>query len=108
MDPRYLLKETPSEEYAQRTEWNVRDADGTLIVTKGEPTGGTLYTIRHAEQIGKPHLIVNLTEPSDPDSIRQWLFRNRIKILNVAGPRESSSPGICGEARGFLQQLFEF
>ena len=38
---RYPLKETPSEEYAQRTTWNVRDSDGTLILTHGAPTGGT-------------------------------------------------------------------
>ena len=28
---RYLLKETPTSTYPQRTEWNVRDSDGTVI-----------------------------------------------------------------------------
>ena len=30
IDPRYTLKETPSSGYVQRTEWNVRDSDGTV------------------------------------------------------------------------------
>ena len=28
---KYLLKETPDSNYAQRTDWNVRDSDGTAI-----------------------------------------------------------------------------
>ena len=33
IDMRYSLKETPQPEYLQRTEWNVRDSDATLIVS---------------------------------------------------------------------------
>ena len=33
IDPRYPLRETPSGDYRQRTEWNGRDADGTLRLT---------------------------------------------------------------------------
>jgi hypothetical protein len=29
----YLLKETPLNQYVQRSEWNVRDSDATLLVT---------------------------------------------------------------------------
>lgn len=36
----YPLRETPTAEYAERTMWNVRDSDGTLILTWGEPAGG--------------------------------------------------------------------
>ena len=32
IDPRYPLRETPSGDPAQRTEWNVRDSDATLIL----------------------------------------------------------------------------
>ena len=105
IDPRYPLKETPSEEYAQRTEWNVRDSDGSLIVTKGEPTGGTLYTIQHVKQLGKPYLVIDLTKPADPATVHQWASQHCIKVLNVAGPRETTCPGIYTEARAFLQTL---
>src|SRR5438445_1429872 len=54
--PRYPLTETPSEEYWQRTEWNVRDSDGTLVLTRGAPTEGTAYTIEVAKKLGKPCL----------------------------------------------------
>jgi hypothetical protein len=31
IDPKYPLKETPSDVYIQRTEWNVRDSDATVV-----------------------------------------------------------------------------
>jgi hypothetical protein len=45
----YPLQETPSADYRQRTEWNVRDSDGTVALTFGEPTEGTAQAIRMAE-----------------------------------------------------------
>ena len=33
LDYRYNLEETPSGNYLQRTEWNARDSDGTVIFT---------------------------------------------------------------------------
>ena len=43
---RYPLKETPSADVAQRTEWNARDSDGTLVITEGAPVAGTALTKR--------------------------------------------------------------
>ena len=39
IDPKYELTETPTAEYAQRTEWNVRDSDGTVIFSIGSEAG---------------------------------------------------------------------
>src|SRR5919201_5109199 len=86
---RYPLRETPSEIHAQRTEWNVRDSDGTLVLTQGRPTEGTALTIDLASRHGKPHLVVDLNEQPDLSSARAWLTRHQIRTLNVAGPRES-------------------
>ncbi|MCZ6552322.1 MAG: hypothetical protein O7A67_00850, partial [SAR324 cluster bacterium] len=47
---RYHLLETPSRRYAQRTEWNVRDSDGTLLLTRREPSRGTALTRRLASR----------------------------------------------------------
>jgi hypothetical protein len=50
---RYRLVETPSGNYVQRTEWKVRDSDGTLIVNRGRLDGGTLLTAELALGPGK-------------------------------------------------------
>jgi hypothetical protein len=55
----YQLQETPKTDYKQRTGRNVRDSDGTLILTRGEPTGGTATTIKLAAANGKPCLVLD-------------------------------------------------
>ena len=102
---RYPLTETPSDSYAQRTAWNVRDSDVTLILTRGAPIGGTAQTVDDAVQLKKSYLVVDLAQSTDPSPVREWLAQQRIRVLNVAGPRESKSPGIYREASQFLQRL---
>ncbi len=106
IDRAYPLTETPSEDYAQRTEWNVRDSDGTLVLTRGRPSGGTAFTITVARRQRRPLLVLDLADDPKPEEARRWLEGGRIAVLNVAGPRESQSPGIGGEARGYLERLF--
>ena len=104
---RYRLRETPSDKYPQRTEWNVRDSDGTLIINSGPLDGGTLRTVRLArEKHGKPLLIVQLGRRVQPGKFRAWLKVNRVRKLNVAGPRGSKRYGIYGLAKAALSQLF--
>jgi len=103
---KYPLMETPARHYAQRTQWNVRDADATLILCHGTPRGGTAKTADFAEALGKPYLMVDLDQPPDMHGIRNWLDARSISTLNIAGPRESQSPGIYAEACELLRQLF--
>ena len=103
---RYPLQETPSDDYEQRTEWNVRDADGTLVVTKGPPVGGTALTIEHAQSLGKPCLVLDLNDRPTATVVRVWALENKVRILNVAGPRESRNPGIYAAATTFFHHLF--
>jgi hypothetical protein len=103
IDSRYPLRETPSEDYPQRTEWNVRDADGTLVLTRGEPLGGTAYTIRVAARMRRPLLVLDLRERPDPKQVLEWAASAGVRTLNVAGPRESGAPGIHAQARRFLE-----
>ncbi|MBV9125989.1 MAG: putative molybdenum carrier protein [Planctomycetes bacterium] len=102
---RYPLQETPSWVYPQRTRWNVRDSDGTLILTRGQPQGGTGLTVQLARRLGKPYLIVNLLETVDLAAIRAWAATHQVQVLNVAGPRESESPGIYQQAVQLLREL---
>jgi hypothetical protein len=106
IDPSYPLVETPSADYAQRTEWNVRDSDGTLVLVRGRATGGTALTMDLARQHGKPLLVLDLAGEPLPDEASRWIATHGIDVLNVAGPRESQKPGIGGEARVFLERLF--
>lgn len=104
IDARYPLQETPSSEYAQRTTWNVRDSDGTVVLHAGQIEGGTAFTIAVARERGKPLLQANITN-ADPTPVRAWLRTHAIDVLNVAGPRESEAPGIYTAARSFLDPL---
>src|SRR5271165_3429842 len=82
---RYPLAETPAAEYAQRTEWNVRDADATLVLTRGKPSGGTALTIDLARRLGKPCLVIDLDDQPDTGMVRTWIESQKVGVLNVAG-----------------------
>lgn len=101
----YPLNETPTGDYAQRTEWNVRDSDGTLVILCGEPEGGTKLTIDLAKQYGKPCCIVSIHDGNWLKKVQSWLAQHRIRTLNVAGPRESKCPGIYQRALAMLREL---
>lgn len=103
---RYPLQETPTQDYAQRTEWNVRDSDATLILYCGVLIGGTGLTAQIARRIGRPLMTRNLLEPIEAEPIVDWLVANRIHVLNCAGPRESGAAGIGEEAARVLTLLF--
>lgn len=104
--PQYQLQETPSSQYAVRTEWNVRDSDATLIFCRGPLSGGTLWSWQCAAQYGRPCWIVDLLQPIDWEGLRQWLERVRPHVLNIAGPRESQAPGIQQQVQEVLIRLF--
>jgi hypothetical protein len=95
----YELQETLSPGYPQRTEWNIRDSDGTLILTCGRPRGGTALTLRLARKLAKPFLVLDLDGDPGPVELREWVESHHIRVLNVAGPRESGLPGIYSQAR---------
>lgn len=103
----YPLKETPSADYVQRTELNVCDADATLVLTRGAPSGGTALTVEIAQRMQRACLIVDLERPPAMSEVRAWLARHAGGILNVAGPRESGCPGIHQQALAFLRTLLQ-
>lgn len=103
--PRYPLQETPTPDYDERTRWNVRDTDATLILTRGTPSGGTATTIEAAHTLEKPLYVIDLDESTDVEPAAAWVRANDVAVLNVAGPRESSAPGIYEEARAFVTAL---
>lgn len=102
---RYPLEETPSADYRDRTERNVRGSDGTLVLSRGAPRGGTALTLRLARRHRKPCLHLDLATHPSPEAARAWIEREAIRVLNVAGSRENEAPEIYDEARRFLRAV---
>lgn len=102
---RYILEETPGRDYEQRTEWNVRDSDATLILTTGKPEGGTALTLETAQHLQRPVYVVDLLAARNIGAVLYWMDYHDVKALNVAGPRESRVPGIKAMAMEFIKDL---
>jgi hypothetical protein len=107
---RYQLKETQGTRYTQRTEWNVRDSDGTVIFTI-EPylRGGSRRAVEFSREHGKPWLHLNRTVPLETSvaQLREFLQEHRIAVLNVAGSRASEETGVCEFVRELLSAYWE-
>jgi len=106
---RYNLRELKDGDYADRTARNVVDADGTLIVSHGELTGGSLLTWVVAEKNKKPVLHIDMKKLLAFDAaidIHEWIEVHDIKVLNVAGSRESKDPDIYRATRDLLETVF--
>ncbi len=106
IDSRYPLEETPSDGYSQRTEWNVRDSDGTLIISlEGELTGGSKLTRDFAAKWSRPCLWIAKAKTKNPvDEVLSFVDDHRIETLNVAGPRDTLEGGIGS----FVEEILEF
>lgn len=99
---------------SQRTEWNVRDSDGTLVILGGQapeagrPTSaGVSWTIECAMRYEGALLVCEVSDPDAREKIWQWLAENVISILHVAGPSEFTSPGIGEKAHALLLGVFK-
>ena len=101
-------------DYSTRTKANVRDSDGTVIISYNMASTGTVLTITNCVQARKPYLslfigpIVELSynspEQSADDVLNEvvrlgtelaaFVLKNHIGILNVAGNREMRNSGV--------------
>ena len=102
---RYDLLQTDSSDYPARTRRNVVDSDATLVLHRGQISGGTELTVRLATRAGRPCMTVDLNCPPSLADVADWLQRQDARVLNIAGPRESQNPGINALAREFLERL---
>jgi Circularly permutated YpsA SLOG family len=107
------LKETPSADPAQRTEWNVRDSDAVLILVDAAGPGispGTQLAGRLIEKYPRPVLMLDPAEPDSASRLHDWLAAKRERfgeefVLSIGGPRESEAPGIYAHALSFLRTV---
>ena len=114
--PIFPLEETPEERSpealdiprSQRTEWNVRDSDATLVLQtrlSDNQDLGTGWTIRCAARYGRPLLVCDPADPMAPAMITRWLREKSVHRLNVAGPSENSCPGIGDRVYSLLRSI---
>jgi hypothetical protein len=104
----YQLIETPSADPVQRTEWNVRDSDGTVIFSIAPIlSGGSRKTAEFARRLDKPCLHLSRKRHGDAAAAKlsAFLVRHRIKVLNVAGARRSGEPGVGRFTRQVLGKV---
>lgn len=98
------LQETPERSYKQRTEWNVRDADATIIFQDKNISPGTALTLRIAKNTNKPWILLQLQDDNE-EALLRFLRGQEATVLNVAGPRESGSPGAYKQVRKLLETV---
>jgi len=103
---KYNLTETASPDYPMRTALNVQHSDGTLIITRGSPEGGTRKTVSICLERHKPKFVVDLQHKLKVQEFAEWVRINNIRTLNVAGPRESKQSGVGKHAQHALAALF--
>ncbi|MBU6181836.1 MAG: hypothetical protein KGR46_03370 [Verrucomicrobia bacterium] len=104
----YVLAETPSSNYLQRTEWNVRDSDGTVVFTFAKVvSGGSARTVEFARSLKKPVVHLSFAKSYSPEvELQRFVTGHGIKVLNVAGSRESKEPGLWKRTYECLEAAF--
>lgn len=100
----YGLAECNISGYAARRRRNVRHSDGSLLLGRAD-SHGSVGLINDCRKAFKPlfHVQAGITRPTEAAA---WVIANRIKVLHVAGNRESSDPGIGARAERFLVATF--
>ena len=103
---KYRLTETETEDYKERTKQNIIDSHATVIISRGEPTGGSKFTQTFAKVVGRPNCHIDLLQSEEFEAainLKSFILENQIQILNVAGPRQSSLPGIYADVKTVLE-----
>jgi len=101
----YGLKEHTSKAYPPRTEDNVKWGDVTLLLRDDIGSSGSKLTIKLCEKHGK-HILVP-TEGGTIGLITMFLATHKPKVLNIAGNRESLSPGMTKATFNVLVEVFK-
>jgi len=103
----YDVKEHASARYPPRTALNVKESDATLRFATNWNSPGEVLTQQMCERYGRPRLEVTPGGALAPAEVAEWLVRNNVRVLNVAGNTESTSPGIAAFVTAFLGEVFQ-
>jgi hypothetical protein len=92
---RYPVQELKAHGFTERTMQNVKHSDGTLVIYPHKVAGGTEQTVRFCVELKRPHQLIDCSTISTEEAaklIADFVRKNKIGILNVAGPRQSEWP----------------
>jgi hypothetical protein len=103
----FNLQESHSDKYVPRTFQNAKDSDGTIRFAKDFNSPGEKCTLKAIKQYKKPFIDIDIFNPIDYKEVIDWMVENRIYILNVAGNRESTSPGIFVFVKNYLMKVLQ-
>ena len=106
--PNCGLREAESSRYTQRTALNVRDSNATLILKSGLITPGTKLTIKVCRKRLRYYVICDPSKSFHVPRAVKFIVEQGVEVLNVAGPRESSRPGIYDQSKLFLTDILHF
>ena len=109
LPPEYKMQEMPTASYPKRTEMNVIDSDGTLILTHGQLTGGSKLTQQYAVENNRPYKHIDLLKTASFKAVTliiDWLNSHRIEILNVAGSSAGKDPLIYDKTYRILTSVY--
>lgn len=111
IDLRYGLTELSNSNYSQRTLKNVVSSDATLIIYYEKLSGGTLNTRDYCMEQKKPFLLIDVSQKtldSYGKEVLDWILKNNVQILNLAGPRHSKCELCYGLTKSLLAFVFKF
>lgn len=95
--------------YAIRTDYNAKDSDATVRFATHWESKGEICTLKAIQRHKKAYADVDcqglILQSDSVTQIAQWL--ENVKILNIAGNRESTCPGLQVFVRDFLVAVFE-
>ena len=106
IDGFYPLQEIESDDPTEFISRNVSESDGTLVLADEGLDEESMLTVDMAQKLGKCCLIFDFRGKGNFRDVHDWVVRDEIKTLNIAGGCESNSPGIYEQSFSFLLKLF--
>ncbi len=107
IDEKYKLKETKSDRYYIRTLRNIKNSDVTIVIFKAQLGRGTAVTEKYCKSLNKKYLMIDSQArlSSNVSKFRSFILKNKPETINIAGNRESTSPGIYDYTKKLLTKV---
>jgi hypothetical protein len=106
---RYNLVEMPTANRTESFKKNIRESDGTLILSHGTSSGDMKNITSVIRRYSSPLLHVDLNNTSAFNAaslINDWIIDNDLNILHVTGPTQSEDDKIYPATLDILQAVY--